>query len=210
MKFPKGGLNYFLNNKLKFEQVLKLWLIYAAAEKGLHVSFDSRRISNAYALWKNRAGNWGRELSTRKMDRSDLTQQFVDINDAASGLSHNKLAGTLLWALNRTQPISNLSKLSDERKNQLQIAGVNYTTAGKLELITSFPNEFLMFQFVESVFWQMQEERNKTTRVELGDPPMTRHYLHNTCYYLRNCDPSPESLYMIFKTFDLMGLVHDD
>lgn len=212
MVIPGDGFNYFLRHQLQFELFFKLWSIRTFAAKGLDVEYDPRRIHNGFLLWKDRAGLWGRELVQRRADDIEPeNRSWMPLDEACEKLSHNKQAGTLLWALNRVQPISNMHILSSERRDILRSRGfaVPHGVIAS-ERLSRYYNEVTCFSFVQHVFWAIQAGRDLPRRVDLNAPPMTSHFLENICYLLRNKDPLPDNLYMIFKSFDLFSLVHSE
>ncbi|MDE2446639.1 MAG: hypothetical protein KGO94_10700 [Alphaproteobacteria bacterium] len=233
MQVPKGGFYYFLNHKTQFELHFKLFVIRQMATLGLDVLFAPRAVNDSYELWLKTSSIWGRDLKMRVWDNEGPPTDFKwnPVTNYAGALSALKLTGQLLWCLNHCKPVANIFLLSQDRALELSKKGFFVPhhclppktiaiSAAKAKdelrstasltkapsLLETYPNELTAFRYVEFIFWNMQFARNEKARIDLSQPPMTRHYLTNLCYYLKCGNLSAENLYMIFKTFDLMGL----
>lgn len=166
------------------------------ASKGFRVECDARRIYLGHALWKNKVGRWKNDL-----------EKNGQIKDKDKNVSDLKLAGSLLWAMNKVQPVSNISKLGQDQRDKLISVGVNCADAiDEKTLLTRFPNEAVIFSIVYHIFCFIELRRPEEKRIDFSEPPITQHFLRNFFFMLREESPGPLELYMIFKGFDLFGL----
>ncbi|MGI9400520.1 MAG: hypothetical protein ACR2O0_04630 [Rhizobiaceae bacterium] len=122
-------------------------------------------------------------------------------------MSDLKLAGSLIWALNKVQPISSVRPLSESRKKSLEKKSVECTAQhAEDSLLLRYHNEAPVFSFVYNAFCAVEARRREPKRLDFSKPIISRHFTRNFCFILRENSPGPLELYMIFKAFDLYGM----
>jgi hypothetical protein len=195
---PAHGFIGLLTGADNFEQHLKSTAIHAMARLGLFPTFDSQRIEVTLQLWRDCYVRW----------------QYKP--EPPEKVSHIKMAGALLWAFIQEDaaPVDDVVVLERGHRRTLEAFGASDRVVdfkkGRGEIFQASPNPAIGYLFVTAVFNTIQRARGITRAgVDFNTPPLTKHYFQNlACWYLVDCDPSPDDLYMLFKTMDLYALNH--
>lgn len=189
-----------------FEYIVKR----LAAKRGLYAEISHSEIRKAHKIWQDRIVSWTSEIVEQWLE---MVGEEVDASTATT-LSHMKKAGALLWALNHEDlgeliQFQQLDKQLIEKLQQQNIeANVRDLYNDAAQIYQAYPNQALSFSFTCIVFNHEQYLRGMDANYEYSNPPISKHYLQNMCWFLLSQRPSMESLYMIFKTMDLFGIKH--
>lgn len=196
LRVPGDGFRYLMGKGDKFLLFLQIAFKHFAARAGYWCEIDVRRAEFGHALWQNKVGRWKVDMQTRAAD-GIRDPDFSDL----------KLAGSLLWALNKVQPVQNIMLPTlPQRAGLMGYGWAMPTMPRENSMIPHYPNESLAFAFVYFIHCTLEIRREEKKRVNFADPPLTDHFLRNLCFMLRENSPNPLELYMIFKAFDLYGL----
>jgi hypothetical protein len=196
---PVPGFIELLQSYERFRLTAQYIFHRATLMHGLVPEIDEAAMRRVHSEWIEAVVGW-----------NGATNKFGDV-------SHIKMAGFLLWAFNEQEnsPVTACRPYREEADaatiSPLGLA-VNVTALHRNgKLLQAFPTQVLGYMLAASVFANVQRGRNRhhgiRTRVDWSDPPMTRHYLQNLCWFLFEHFPSKETLYMMFKSFDLYGMV---
>lgn len=192
--------------------------------QGYKAVFDKQRIIESHRDWVTLLSCWGAETVVRSSRNGTIEPEkrvafLEDANQSFFGAALNsseiKRAGCLLSCLVDSQPIAALFRHQKSTMSNVVVLGderppnnVSTTPNGLLE---AAPSEFLSFLYCWDRFFEILRNRTETKALTGAEaPPMTLHYLQNmvTMLYTRNYTPT--SLYMIFKSFDLFAMEHED
>lgn len=199
-KPPSHGLIGLLTGHDPFEIHVEAAAIHGLVRIGLFPIFDLPRLKKTRDIWRECILRWR------------------DEGEDDSKVSHIKMAGALLWSFiqKEARPVEDVVKLSRQHHSRLEQFGasdrVREFRHGVGEIFQASPNPAVGYMVVLSIFNTIQRARGITRLgIDFDEPPLTKHYFQNlACWYMRKCDPSPEDLYMIFKTMDLYALDHGE
>lgn len=196
---PVPGFIELLQSYERFQLTAQYAFHRATLMHGLVPEIDEAAMRRVHSDWREAVVGW-----------NGATNEF-------GAVSHIKMAGFLLWAFNEqeTPPVTACRPYREEADaatiSPLGLAANVAALHQNGKLLRAFPTQVLGFMLAESVFANVQRGRNLhhgiNVRVDWSEPPMTRHYLQNMCWFLFEHFPSKETLYMIFKSFDLYGMV---
>lgn len=192
--------------------------------RGYRAAFDKARLEQAHADWVTMLSCWTAETVIRSARNKTLDDarrtSFVDdargeFFESARSSSAIKRAGSLLSCLVDSQPIATIFRHQKLSSGSLSFVGdatpPHLEETVPNEVLESAPSEFLSFLYCWDRFFGV--EANRIDRLPLGvaaAPPMTQHYLQNMVTMLYSRAFTPTSLYMVFKSFDLLVMDHTD
>lgn len=195
---PVPGFIELLQSYERFQQTAQYVFFRVALRHGLVPEMNDTAMRKVHCEWREAVVGW--DGKTNEL----------------GAVSHIKMAGFLLWAFNEQEgsPVVGCRPFQEHDQDivgRLGLAPNVVSLHQNGSVLRAFPTQALGFILVAAVFGNVQRGRQlhggMKVRVDWSNPPMTRHFLHNLCWYLYDHFPSKESLYMIFKSFDLYGMV---
>jgi hypothetical protein len=196
--FPIPDFIAILQSYERFRLTAQYTFHRAALMHGLVPEIDDAAMRRVHEEWREAVMRW-----------DGKTNEFGDV-------SHIKMAGFLLWAFNEQEasPVTGFRPYRDTDADTIARLGLSDNVVALNQngkLLRAFPTQILGFTLAASVFNAVQQGRNThhgiAARIDWLNPPMTRHFMQNMCWFLFEHFPSKETLYMIFKSFDLYGMV---